>query len=571
MQLVTTGNRTVRFNPNLYADGKVCLSLLGTWRGHATENWDPKISTILQVLISVQSIIMSEEVYFNEPGYEHEAGTPNGEKKNTAYGNIVKYGNVKYAMLGMLKNPPKGFESVVKRHFYIKKQDVIKTCRYWVQQAGEEEAMYRDLVESHNSQIARDFQKDGRYKEALTKCVEELEDMLNKLDKPVYEIKQKPQKKKSKKQKAKKLAIDEGKVNLDDVDMNTDSEDDDQKAKMIDTTQGKEIDVDDDAVKDRWSRYIGAMGVEAVAKQAAANIFVSGAGALGIEISKNLVLAGCKSFTLHDIQKISFRDLSGQFFINKVVEGKSRAEECMSRLQQLNYYVKCKTAPSEPIPLDVAKLEAEPWNFQNLDVIILTEADYETISFVDQYCHSKSKKFILANLNGVYGRVFCDFGPDFTVLDKNGEELQEVMLKSITNEEQGLVTLLQDGAKHNFEDGDEIVLTEVKGMKLKEGEKHDDPEIKSPDINGTIHKVTVVSPNSFKIGDTRKYTEYEQDGIGKQLRVKNVMKFKPFSEVMTKTMAELPFEMNLQYLDFLKMEHNMLSHVAFEALDEFNK
>jgi ubiquitin-protein ligase len=52
MNLITTGNGAVRFNPNLYACGKVCLSLLGTWRGSATENWDPKLSTILQVLLS---------------------------------------------------------------------------------------------------------------------------------------------------------------------------------------------------------------------------------------------------------------------------------------------------------------------------------------------------------------------------------------------------------------------------------------------------------------------------------------------------------------------------------------
>jgi len=42
------------------------------------------------------------------------------------------------------------------------------------------------------------------------------------------------------------------------------------------------------------------MGVDAVTKQAAANIFLSGAGSLGIEIAKNLVLSGCKSLTLHD-------------------------------------------------------------------------------------------------------------------------------------------------------------------------------------------------------------------------------------------------------------------------------
>lgn len=109
VNLTTTGSGQIRFNPNLYACGKVCLSLLGTWRGSAMENWDPKVSTLLQVLVSIQSIIMSEDIYFNEPGFEHEQGTLEGEKKNEAYANIVRYGNVKFAMLENIKNPPKGF------------------------------------------------------------------------------------------------------------------------------------------------------------------------------------------------------------------------------------------------------------------------------------------------------------------------------------------------------------------------------------------------------------------------------------------------------------------------------
>lgn len=60
VNLTTTGHGKVRFNPNLYACGKVCLSLLGTWRGSASENWDAKVSTLLQVLLSIQAIIMSE-------------------------------------------------------------------------------------------------------------------------------------------------------------------------------------------------------------------------------------------------------------------------------------------------------------------------------------------------------------------------------------------------------------------------------------------------------------------------------------------------------------------------------
>jgi ubiquitin-protein ligase len=49
VNMQTTGQGQVRFNPNLYNCGKVCLSLLGTWQGAAGETWDPKCSTLLQV------------------------------------------------------------------------------------------------------------------------------------------------------------------------------------------------------------------------------------------------------------------------------------------------------------------------------------------------------------------------------------------------------------------------------------------------------------------------------------------------------------------------------------------
>lgn len=149
-QLVTTGGQTVRFNPNLYNNGKVCLSLLGTWRGSATENWDAKLSTILQVLLSIQAIIMSNEVYFNEPGYEHEAGTPDGERKNEGYANIVRYCNVKFAIIDAIKNPPAGFEKIIKSSFYLKKNEVLREVREWVDKAKTSDALYTGLVTDHN-------------------------------------------------------------------------------------------------------------------------------------------------------------------------------------------------------------------------------------------------------------------------------------------------------------------------------------------------------------------------------------------------------------------------------------
>jgi len=62
-------------------------------------------------------------------------------------------------------------------------------------------------------------------------------------------------------------SIAEGQAELEDIDVADDSQIDSIKKPK------KEIDVDDEAVKDRWSRYIGAMGVEAVAKQSRASIF----------------------------------------------------------------------------------------------------------------------------------------------------------------------------------------------------------------------------------------------------------------------------------------------------------
>mmetsp|Transcript_19576 Transcript_19576/g.30138 ORF Transcript_19576/g.30138 Transcript_19576/m.30138 type:complete len:99 (+) Transcript_19576:14000-14296(+) len=93
---------------------------------------------------------MSEDVYFNEPGFENEAGTVEGEKKNEGYSNIVRFANVKFAMLGQLKNPAKGLESVIKRHFYVKKEEVLKEVNRWVELAQKNEAMYTGLVHDHN-------------------------------------------------------------------------------------------------------------------------------------------------------------------------------------------------------------------------------------------------------------------------------------------------------------------------------------------------------------------------------------------------------------------------------------
>ena len=90
VNLETTGYGKVRFNPNLYNCGKVCLSLLGTWNGSEQEKWNKNTSTLLQVLVSIQSLIFVEDPYFNEPGYERDINTPIGKERSFSYNEKIR-------------------------------------------------------------------------------------------------------------------------------------------------------------------------------------------------------------------------------------------------------------------------------------------------------------------------------------------------------------------------------------------------------------------------------------------------------------------------------------------------
>ncbi len=65
VRFLTTGGGAWRANPNLYNNGTVCLSLLGTWSG---PGWEPGRSSLLQLLVSLQGLVLIERPYYNEPG-----------------------------------------------------------------------------------------------------------------------------------------------------------------------------------------------------------------------------------------------------------------------------------------------------------------------------------------------------------------------------------------------------------------------------------------------------------------------------------------------------------------------
>ncbi len=79
--ITTTSGGQVRFNPNLYATGKVCLSILGTWRAeHSGEQWSA-VQSSQSILLSIQSL-MNDAPYHNEPSFEADDGSGDVQRYN---------------------------------------------------------------------------------------------------------------------------------------------------------------------------------------------------------------------------------------------------------------------------------------------------------------------------------------------------------------------------------------------------------------------------------------------------------------------------------------------------------
>jgi ubiquitin-conjugating enzyme E2 Z len=90
-----TNNNTIRFNPNLYTCGKVCVSILNTWRG---EQWSScqTISTILLTLCT----LLCKNPLLNEPGIT----IINPDLNN--YNEIIEYCNLDIAVCDIIMRKP---------------------------------------------------------------------------------------------------------------------------------------------------------------------------------------------------------------------------------------------------------------------------------------------------------------------------------------------------------------------------------------------------------------------------------------------------------------------------------
>ena len=284
-----------------------------------------------------------------------------------------------------------------------------------------------------------------------------------------------------------------------------------------------------------YSRQLYVLGKEAMLKMQLSNVLIIGMRGLGVEIAKNVALAGVKSLTLHDPAAIELQDLSTQFFFNEIDVGKNRAEVSQVRLAELNAYVPITTLPSID---DLQQLHA-------YQVIVATETiSLEDKVKIDNYAREHGIKFISTETRGLFGNVFVDLGKEFTVIDTTGEEPKTGVVSDI--ERDGTVTMLDDN-RHGLEDGDFVKFSEVVGLeKLNDGEPF---------------KIEVLGPFAFRIGDVSALGTYQKGGIFTQVKIPQNISFDSLQDTLMK--PEIVFS------DFAKFDRAGQLHLGFQALHQF--
>lgn len=120
LTFLTTDGIT-RFNPNLYRSGKVCISILNTWRG---PQWTG-CQTISSVLLCLCSAVLTDTPLVNEPGIKLN----HPDYKN--YNEILYYKNYEVAILKTLenvqiKNKHPDMYEVMRAHFTNNFSSLIK-------------------------------------------------------------------------------------------------------------------------------------------------------------------------------------------------------------------------------------------------------------------------------------------------------------------------------------------------------------------------------------------------------------------------------------------------------------
>ncbi|KAK0528938.1 E1 ubiquitin-activating protein [Tilletia horrida] len=290
-----------------------------------------------------------------------------------------------------------------------------------------------------------------------------------------------------------------------------------------------------------YSRQLYVLGHDAMKRMAVSNVLVVGMKGLGVEVAKNIALAGVKSLTIYDPSPITVADLGTQFFLRpsdlSANPPLTRAQATAPRLAELNTYVPVRV-------LDVPNLDKA--TLTQFQVVVLTDVPLSQQVALNDITHGSGTHFISADVRGLFGNVFTDFGDNFVCIDPSGEQPLSGMVVSVEKGTEAVVTTV-DETRHGLEDGDYVTFSEVQGM---------------TELNGCApRKISVKGPYTFTIGDTTGFSDYKRDGIFTQVKMPKTISFKPLRESLKQPEQLIS--------DFAKFDRPTTLHFGWQALSAY--
>uniref|UniRef100_A0AAV1TZN0 E1 ubiquitin-activating enzyme n=1 Tax=Peronospora matthiolae TaxID=2874970 RepID=A0AAV1TZN0_9STRA len=337
----------------------------------------------------------------------------------------------------------------------------------------------------------------------------------------------------------------------------------------METTQQLE---DDAGFMDKYSRQIGAFGLETMAKLVKLRVLVVGLRGVGIECAKNLILAGPSAITLHDDGTAEMKDLGTNFFLTEQDVGYPRAFAVLHKLAELNKMVAVAVHKGGLTERVVA----------THNVVVFSHTSRQELVRWNHFCRRQSPPigFIACDVRGAFGYAFTDFGDEFKSFDATGEAPITRIITDITTDVDGVLSILghdEDGKMHEMPDSDHdgwIDIRDVQGMRLQSDLSQSINTMGPRRVKFANKKVLrdgkqaeVFDAYRLKIGDTSEFTPYEGGGVFTQHKKPFTLNFKSLEESLVSPVPAGEF--GLAFTDGAKFGRAEQLHVIMWSLMEF--
>ncbi|GME78243.1 unnamed protein product [Ambrosiozyma monospora] len=167
-----------------------------------------------------------------------------------------------------------------------------------------------------------------------------------------------------------------------------------------------------------YDRQIRLWGLEAQTRMRHSRILVLNLTSIGVEVVKNLMLAGIGSLTLCDSSILTEQDLNGNFFVDASQVGQLKVDAAFDRIQDLNNRVKFSVL-KESLPLGgklstsntAVQKNIDPdtlKHYQNYDLVIATGLNRQQLSQLNQITRNLQIPLYASGGHGLYAYLFVD-------------------------------------------------------------------------------------------------------------------------------------------------------------------